>query len=173
MTGPQGLNAAYLQPDYPPPVSEQALQGLTRWHDQGAMLRKPPQREGAIVVELSRARELFQRSQTMLDQDLAELRKCYGFPANDSVANFLANHRAITAVLISATPLLREYFGHDSVLNLEVSTDEDESQTLYAIIVWHEDVHTAAEALDQFEENWWLDHMSPSTTDLAFTYKLA
>ena len=108
-----------------------------------------------------------------LDQDLVDLQKSYGFPANDSVVKFLANHRAVSSALLAAAPRLKEYFGHDSILNLEVSTDEDESQTLYAVTIWHENAHTAAEALDRFEENWWLDHMTPNTTDLAFTYKLA
>jgi hypothetical protein len=173
MTAAQGLNAAFLQPNYPPPIREQTLQGKTMWHDQEAILRKPSQCEGAIVPELSRARALFHRSQNMLDQDLVDMRKSYGFPANDSVVKFLANHRALSSVLLAAAPRLKEYFGHDSILNLEVSTDEDESQTLYAVTIWHEDAHTAAEALDQFEENWWLDHMTPNATDLAFTYKLA
>ena len=173
MTAAQGLNAAFLQPNYPPPVRDQTLQGQTIWHDQKAMLRKPPQREGAILPDLLRARALFDRSQIMLDQDLVELRKSYGFPANDSVLKFLENHRAVSAVLLAAAPRLREYFRRDSILNLEVSTDEDESQTLYAVIIWHESVHTAAQALDQFEENWWLDQMTPNTTDLAFTYRLA
>src|ERR1039458_1548476 len=52
MTAAQGLNAAYLQPNYPPPIREQTLQGLTKWTDQEALLRKPPRREGAIVTEL-------------------------------------------------------------------------------------------------------------------------
>jgi len=173
MTAAQGLNAAYLQPNYPPPIREQTLQGLTKWHDQEALLRKPPRREGAIVTERLGARALFHSSRIMLDQDLVDLQKSYGFPSNDSVVKFLANHRAVSSVLLAAAPRLKEYFGHDSILNLEVSTDEDESQTLYAVTIWHENVHTAAEALDRFEENWWLDHMTPNTTDLAFTYKLA
>src|SRR5664279_4688797 len=108
MTAAQGLNAAFLQPNYPPPIGEQTLQGLTIWHDQGAILRKAPQREGAIVPELSQARALFHRGQIMLDQDLVDLRKSYGFPANDSVVKFLANHRAVSSVLLVAAPRLKE-----------------------------------------------------------------
>ena len=89
MTAAQGLNAAYLQPNYPPPIREQTLQGLTKWHDQEALLRKPPRREGAIVTERLGARALFHSSRIMLDQDLVDLQKSYGFPSNDSVVKFL------------------------------------------------------------------------------------
>jgi hypothetical protein len=38
------------------------------------------------------------------------------------------------------------------------------SRTLYAVAVWHNTVPTS--------ENWWLDHMTAGTADLAFTYEI-
>ena len=173
MTSPQGLNADFFQPKYYPLVApEKRPQGcLTTWGDQQPV-RKPPKTEGSSLFDISRSRAFFQNNQVALDQDLTNLKKSYGFPANDSVATFLASHRAISSVLLSAVPHLKEYFGADSIVNLEVSTDEDGSQTLYAVAVWHNTVPTAAQALEKFSENWWLDHMTAGTADLAFTYEI-
>lgn len=173
MTSPQGLNADFLQPKFSLlAVPENRQQGgLTTWSDQQSV-PKPPKTEGRNLFYISESRAFLQNNQVALDQDLTNLKKSYGFPANDSVATFLANHRAISSVLLSAVPHLKEYFGADSIVNLEVSTDDDGSQTLYAVVVWHNTVPTAAQALENFSENWWLDHMTASTADLAFTYEI-
>jgi hypothetical protein len=172
MTSPQGLNANLFQPKYYPSATPEKPPrgGLTTWGDQQPV-RKTPKTEGSLF-DISKSRAFFQNNQVALDQDLTNLRKSYGFPADDSVATFLANRRAISSVLLSAVPHLKEYFGADSIVNLEVSTDDDDSQTLYAVAVWHKTVPTAAHALANFSENWWLDHMTPSTADLAFTYEI-
>jgi hypothetical protein len=147
---------------------------LTALHEpQAGTLHKPPQREGILVFEISQARTLFQRSQTILDQDISDLKRSFGFPANESVAIFLAHHRSIPPILLAAVPRLKEYFGQDNIFNLEVSMDDDHSQTLYAVAIWHGTVQTAAQALDAFAENWWLDRMASTTADLVFTYQLA
>jgi hypothetical protein len=109
----------------------------------------------------------------MIVEDIDRLKRSYGFPQDDSVTVFLAHHRALPVVLLSAVPHLREAFGPEGIFNLEVSTDDDGSQTLYAVAVWHDTVQTAAAALERFEESWWLDHMVANTADLAFTYELA
>lgn len=173
MTSPQGLNADFFQSEYYPSVTPEKRPpgGLTAWGDQ-QILRKPPKTEGSSLFDISKSRAFFQTNQAALDQDLTNLRKAYGFPANESVSTFLANHRAISSALLSAVPHLKEYFGADSIVNLEVSTDDDGSQTLYAVAVWHDTVPTAAQALENFSECWWLDHMTASTADLAFTYEI-
>ena len=105
MTSPQGLNADFFQPKYYPLVApEKRPQGcLTTWGDQQPV-RKPPKTEGSSLFDISRSRAFFQNNQVALDQDLTNLKKSYGFPANDSVATFLASHRAISSVLLSAVP---------------------------------------------------------------------
>ena len=87
---------------------------MTAWSDQ-QLAREPPKIEGSSLFDSSKSRAFFQNNQVALDQDLTELRRSYGFPANDSVATFLAGHRAISSVLLAAVPHLKEYFGADSI----------------------------------------------------------
>ena len=170
MTSPQGLHGDLFQPKFSPLAApERRLQGgSTKWGDQQPV-RIPPRAEGTNVFEISKSREFFHDNHVARDRDLAILRKSYGLPANDSVLTLLSNHQAISSVLISAVPHLKKYFGSDSIVNLEVSTDDDGSQTLYAVVVWHNTVPAAAQALENFSENWWLDHMTAGAADLAFT----
>jgi hypothetical protein len=136
-------------------------------------MRKPPQREGISVFDISNSRAFFQDNQIALSQDLTELKRSYGFPPDDSVATFLADHRSVSTVLLAAIPHLRDHFGADNIFNLEVSTDDDDSKTLYAVAVWRDTVPSAALALENFLEDWWLDHMTAAVADLAFTYEIS
>jgi hypothetical protein len=173
MSALQGLDAGFLFTNVQAnPVRENQTEGLTKWHHE-EILRKPPQREGAIEFEIEKARALIRDSQRRTHEDIDNLKKSYVFPADNAVDIFLANHRALPPVLLAAASHLEDSFGPETIFNLEVSTDDDDSQTLYAVAVWHDTVQTAVEALERFEENWWLDHMTPSTKDLAFTYELA
>jgi hypothetical protein len=172
VTSLQGLNAALLLPKkYVPPIPEDALQGVTGWGAQEGVLRKRPYPEGAVLFEILKAREVFEQSQRMLEQDMDRLRTFYGFTAREAVASFLRNHPGTSSVLITAVPKLKEYFGQESILNLQVSTEDDDSEALYAVVVWPGTPEAAAQALEGFVENWWLDQMT-NTTDLAFTYEL-
>jgi hypothetical protein len=174
MTSAQGLNAAFLLPkEYVPAIPERTLEGLTSWHTQEGILRQLPYSEGTIVFEISNARAVFQRSQKALNQEMDRLRTFYGFSARETVASFLTNHPSISSVLMAAVPYLKEHFGPESILNLKVSSEDDDSQTLYAVVVWRGTAQTAAQAMESFVENWWLDQMTSNTTDLAFTYELA
>lgn len=159
----QGANASFFVQALPFPLAGgQKPKGITRWDS--------PQRAGLVAfddrAESRRARELLQ-------EDLDGLKKIYGFPADDSVSDFLTHHPAVRAVLHEALPHLKEFFGAENIFNLELSVEEDGSQTLYAIAVWHDSVQSVAQALAGFEENWWLDRMTSGTAELAFTYEIA
>ena len=74
--------------------------------------------------------------------------------------------------LRQATPYLRDCFGEETIYNLELSIDEDDGCTLFALAVWKADARSGSRALSHFLESWWLDQMDDSTADLAFAYKL-
>jgi hypothetical protein len=103
---------------------------------------------------------------------IEELKASYVF-ADDAVDQFLTDHGALLGVLREAIEPLRTSFGADRVFQLQVSTDEEDSKMLYGIVLWHDTVRAAAQALDHFVETWWLDHMTPDTTELAFIYKIS
>lgn len=174
MTPAQGLNTNLLLPkDYIPAFPKQARQGMTIWYPQAGVLhdQRPP--GGALAFELSRARAVFRRGQKVLEQDIDKLKTLYGFRATETVALFLMNRPTILSLLIAAVPHLKEHFGDENIFNLEVSVEDDDSQTIYAVVVWHSTVQAAAQALEAFLESWWLDRMTYNTADIAFTYELA
>ena len=153
----QGLHNAYLQPKTGTPT----------------LLQERPRPAISDVSAIDESRAVIAASRTRMVLDIWELRASYVFPAGDSVDLFLSTHRALPAVLRDAVAPLKKAFGADSIFRLELSTDEDESNILFGIAVWHGYVRAATQALDRFEEDWWLDHMTRDTVDLAFTYKLA
>lgn len=86
--------------------------------------------------------------------------------------DFLIARSAVRALLRDAVPELRATFGAANIINLEVSRDEDGFETMYAVAIWQAEGRRAAEALNNFLENWWLQRMNAATSDLAFVYKL-
>ena len=115
---------------------------------------------------------LYQQAQHTLEREIDELRRSYTFGADNEIATFLADHRAIRIVLREAVIHLKATFGEGKIFDLQLSIDEDQSRILYAVAIWPADARTASEAFDRFVENWWLDRMTAATSDLAFAYKL-
>jgi len=161
MTGLQGANSVYL---YQEQVGRpHSGQGMTVWPLNNAVVRKP----AASATPIDR------RQTVHLDCELDELRRGYVFSVESSIRPFLVKNRAIRATLRDALSQLQASFGHDRVFSLELSTEEEGSPTLYAVTIWPDSVQSAVRALRQFEESWWLDHMTQSTTNLAFVYEIA
>jgi len=174
VTPAQGMNTSFLlQKDYILGFPERTLQGMAIWDPQAGVIRNARHAGGVLVFELSTALAVFQHSQEVVEQDINQLKTLYGFRASEAVALFLMNRPTIASLLIAAVPHLKENFGDDNIFNLEVSSEDDDSQTIYAVVVWHSTVQTAAQALEAFLETWWLDRMSSNTADIAFTYELA
>lgn len=163
-----GLSEQYGQMSSSP---KDRVRGLTDW-TQTDPPRKAPQREGSMNLEISQARALYEQSRDRIKRQIEDLRASYVF-ASDAVDRFLFDHQAIAAILREAVEPLNASFGPDKVFRLEVHIDEDDSTMLYAVALWRDSVRAAAQALDDFVEAWWLDHMTPSTTDLAFIYKIS
>lgn len=166
-----GLNEEFLQRDVLPSPREGIFQGLANW-PRVEVRRKAPQREGSMLFEITQARALYEESQDRITQAIEDLKASYIF-TNDAVDQFLADHRALPGILREAIEPLRNSFGTDKIFRLEVSIDEDDSKMLYVIALWRDTVRAAAQALDDFAERWWLDHMTPNSTDLAFIYKIS
>lgn len=160
------------------PQNDSPFRGMTHfdWNFHSPQLsqvfRKPPQREGATQVSLSLTRDLFRESNQHFLQEVERLKTQYVFRNNESVVSFLSSHRAAGSVLADAFPHLTEFFGSDTVFSLEVSSEEDEPQILYAIVMWRDSVEGAVVALESFDEKWWLDSSS-QPPDITFTYELA
>src|SRR5271165_2545113 len=153
----QGLNDLYLQQD----VAQVTFQDPPR---------KGPPRQGANRPDIIQATTLFEQSQERIRRDIEALRISYVF-ADESVANFLSRHRAFPSVLSEAIAPLKKCFGTDKIFRLEVSADEDELRTLYVVVRWTASPQEAVAAIDRFDDEWWLEHMSPAVSTLSFTFE--
>jgi hypothetical protein len=102
---------------------------------------------------------------------IGEVAKLYRTPKDASVATFLRENSTIPQLLLQAAPRLKKYFG-DAALTLRAPVDEDGSQTLYAVVLWPGDVTEVRQALDKFDDNWWLAKSGPDAGSLSFTYEL-
>ncbi len=133
--------------------------------------RKPPRREGAAADSLAFARVLSETGSMQLRAEIDEVKQRYVFRNENTITQFISSHRTAAAVLISALPELRKSFGEDAVLSLEAVSEDDESTSLYAIVVWRGPAESAESALEEFDERWWLNQ--PPQPGLTFTYELA
>lgn len=169
---PSGLNSGFLTQGSDSFVEPRRAQGLNDSYLRAARdaPRKPPQMQEALVGIRS-IRATFERNRTATAMDIETLKRSYVF-VDESVPAFLEQHRAMRTILQEAIEPLKSCFGADRIFNLEISREEDGSETLYAVAVWPGEVGRASEALRHFLETWWLHRMSLATVDLAFAYKL-
>ena len=173
MTTALGANATYFNQGFSGcPLGRSNEHGLTNWSDQSAAVRKPAQSQERNSYNLTVPHTYYDEARDALNDQIAHFKREYGFSDAEVVTDFLFRHRTIRTVLRDAIPQLRATFGTDTIFNLEVSKDDEGSETIYAIAVWPADMQSASEALHDFFENWWLQRMNPSTSDLAFAYKL-
>ena len=103
---------------------------------------------------------------------LVELRKHYVLPSDSSVSTFLSQHRGLSAILLDAIPQLKKYFGSSAIFRLSAPVDEAGMRSLYAVVIWPGKVREVRNALDRFDEDWWLTHSHLASGYLVFTYEL-
>jgi hypothetical protein len=145
------------------------------WHREyiraAQLPRKPPQREGFVSAFLAQIQGVWEESREQLMAEMKQLRTEYVFRNDGAICRFLSSHRAAGTALSRAIPELRRSFGQDAVFNLEATSEEDGSTTLYAIVVWRGPVRGAESALEDFDERWWLSQAP--LAGVTFTYELA
>jgi hypothetical protein len=133
--------------------------------------RKPPQREGGASESLAHTHVFWEQSYNQIAADIDELKAGYIFRNAAAIVDFVSRHRTVAHVLSNALPQLKQSFGEDVVFNLEVIREDDDSSSVYAIVVWRGPAEGAEAALEDFDERWWLNQ-APQP-GLTFTYELA
>jgi hypothetical protein len=133
--------------------------------------RKPSQREGISSGSLAFTRVLWEAGNRQLEAEIGELKTKYVFRNESAVTQSILSRRTAAGVLLNALPELKKCFGEDVVFNLEAVSDDDESTSLYAIVVWRGLAEGAESALEDFDERWWLNQSAQP--GLTFTYELA
>jgi hypothetical protein len=106
------------------------------------------------------------------EEALNDVRKHYVLPADPSVIDFLADHRAIPQLLLAAAPQIKGYFGRNAVFNLRAPLDEAGSRTLYAVVMWPGKLRDVRDALARFDDEWWMARARQAGGYLIFTYEL-
>ncbi len=105
------------------------------------------------------------------NQLLPNIRRSYVIEDEGSLTAFFRMHPHLPQLLIDAVPRLSRFFGNAAILLL-VRADEDGWEMAYAIVQWPGEPDDALEALDRFDEAWWLANSDPAGTTLTFTYQL-
>jgi hypothetical protein len=132
---------------------------------------KPPERAGILTESLASTHVLWETGNRQLEAEIGELKTKYVFRSEGAVTQSILGHRTIAGVLLKALPELKKFFGEDVVFHLDAVSDDDESTSLYAIAVWRGLVEGAESALEDFDEQWWLNQSAQP--GLTFTYELA
>jgi hypothetical protein len=106
------------------------------------------------------------------DALLGKVRKYYVLPSDSSVVRFLSEHQTLSPLLLEAVPYLKSSFGEHAVFSLRAPIDDSGSQTLYAVAVWSGSAQSAREALEYFDDRWWIKNSQTALGHLTFTYEL-
>jgi len=134
--------------------------------------KMPARSEGVLLPSLADAEADLEAGYRVLENDINQLKKFYVFTAGKPLDLFLASHRPLISTLRDARVPLSLAFGEEKLFRLELSVDEYDVPTVYGVVVWRGSVTSAAQAFNSFSENWWLDHMTPATSDLVFIYRI-
>ena len=105
-------------------------------------------------------------------RELDDLRRAFVFSDPISVGTFLREHRALPIVLLDAVPRLRDAFGTDATLQLQLMVEEDEPTILCGLVLWAGPLPSAQRALRRFDEAWWLSNCQRASGNLIFDYEL-
>lgn len=130
-----------------------------------------PLRESIAAEFLATSRILSETRNRQLEAEMDKLKTQYVLRNESTTTQYILNHPAAGAILSNALSALTKFFGEDVVFNLEAVRDDDESISLYAIVVWRGPADHAESALRAFDEQWWLNQ--PAQPGLTFTYELA
>ena len=107
--------------------------------------------------------------------EIAHLQELYTAESWNDVLGFLMDNPALAPLLLEARPRLHDVFaGSRSVqLRLVPGYEEDEPALLFADIMTTADPMLAFDQMNRFEDEWWLDSMTPAQGLLHFSVEFA
>ncbi|MGA1999015.1 MAG: hypothetical protein ABSG52_03395 [Terriglobales bacterium] len=100
------------------------------------------------------------------------LQATYVIENRRSVAEFIAENRALRKLLLEAPDAIDREFGRDSVKTLTVLEDDEGSRQLFCLIMVPGEMDEARRALRSFDLHWWLDRSSHVPGKLNFDFEL-
>jgi len=128
-----------------------------------------PSYQGSVFESLER--EMAQQESEFVDT-ITKLRSKFIFTDSVSVQSFLRTHRALSSILLEAVSYLKDCFGPDTPLTLEIAFDEGPARAIYALALWKRDRAESRAALNRFDEIWWMDNLKKAGGRIVFDYEL-
>jgi hypothetical protein len=116
-------------------------------------------------------RQLAQQESEFADA-IAKLRSDFIFSNTGSVQAFLSTHRALASILLEAVDYLKDCFGPDTPLMLEIASDDGPARAIYALALWKKDRAESRAALKKFDEIWWMNNLRKAGGRIVFDYEL-
>ena len=109
-----------------------------------------------------------------LPHPVAELTALYTFRDRETVVGFLATHPHLVPLLVETRPEIARYFGPETPVVLEVIPDREAEgySDLFAFVLTALPATEAAERLDQFDEEWWLEALDRARRNLTIDIEL-
>jgi hypothetical protein len=95
----------------------------------------------------------------------------YVIDSRNQVGGFIQGYR-LRGLLLEAIKPLNIYFGADSIKALTLVTDDDDSESLFCLIITPGDMEEARRRLRSFDEDWWLGNSARSGGKLNFDFEL-
>ena len=103
---------------------------------------------------------------------LENLKRQFIFTNIAPIEAFLRTHRALVYVLLEGVPYLKDCFGTETPLALEIMSDEGPSRSIYALALWRGERKESRAALHRFDEIWWMNNLKKAGGRIVFDYEL-
>ncbi len=105
-------------------------------------------------------------------QPISALKKFYALVNPDEVDRYVIEHRELPGLLHEAAPKLKECFGADTVLQLELGANGDEGSVLRVLAMWPGSLASANDALRAFDESFWIANCDRASGNLVIDREL-
>jgi hypothetical protein len=108
-----------------------------------------------------------------IEKLLTSLQKDYVFlEPNSSIRAFFQQEPSLLRLLLDAVPHLRKAFGDNRILQIRLQHFEDEIMVKAAVQLPYNFGHDWEQALDSFDEEWWLANCYRSLGILVIDYEI-
>jgi len=119
--------------------------------------------------------ELLESEVADLKAEMTMLSRDYGVRNDSNLAEFLGEHPDLFGLLRQARQKIREYFGSDAEVQLDLTADPDDrsSRELFLRIISKLRTKDALRILDRLDEEWWLNASLASQGNMNITVEPA
>ena len=119
--------------------------------------------------------ELLESEVVDLKAEMALLLRDYSVSSDSNLAEFLGEHPDLFGLLREARQKIREYFGSDAEVQLDLMADPDDrsSREMFLRIISKLRTKDALRILDRLDEEWWLNASLASQGNMNITVEPA